>query len=394
MGDKEGYFWKEGGHHKSWKKRWFLLVGSTLYYFKSEQDFHGDTIPKSLGNIPLCSCSVTALPNYKKRKFCFSVTTPSRPYFFDALAEGDRDSWMKCITAASSRPDDRSTYNEARVLLLGVESCGKTSLTRRWFLNEFRPEYVATTLREFTTKILDLDRGLRFKLDVWEIAGSVLGDGAFLTPAPSSSAAADLSSSSSSVMGGSPSDLMSGCTGALLVFDSTNPGSFAKVKKWARQLRETHSMWTIMLVATKVDLESDRQINAAIVQAFAEELDAAYLETSAKTGKNVVEMFTIVADMLYRAGNSSSVFLEDDEHSRQKMSLKDDDDEEEEESAASAAKEEKEEKPSSAAGGGVFSGSTSTGSSGSDRRQSNPLEEGRDSSSLDTPTTPSAAGRE
>uniref|UniRef100_A0A7S2RUH6 PH domain-containing protein n=1 Tax=Rhizochromulina marina TaxID=1034831 RepID=A0A7S2RUH6_9STRA len=35
---KEGWMKKQGGHHKAWKKRWFILCNSTLYYFKDEND--------------------------------------------------------------------------------------------------------------------------------------------------------------------------------------------------------------------------------------------------------------------------------------------------------------------------------------------------------------------
>lgn len=36
--DHQGWLVKEGGKHKNWKKRWFILTDNCLYYFKSPQD--------------------------------------------------------------------------------------------------------------------------------------------------------------------------------------------------------------------------------------------------------------------------------------------------------------------------------------------------------------------
>jgi hypothetical protein len=35
--DKEGFLTKQGGGYKSWKRRWFVLKGTNLYYFKSKK---------------------------------------------------------------------------------------------------------------------------------------------------------------------------------------------------------------------------------------------------------------------------------------------------------------------------------------------------------------------
>lgn len=40
--EMEGYLVKMGGSIKTYKKRWFVLKGNTLYYFKSQKvrNFH------------------------------------------------------------------------------------------------------------------------------------------------------------------------------------------------------------------------------------------------------------------------------------------------------------------------------------------------------------------
>ena len=37
--DKDGFLTKQGGAIKTWKKRWFVLKGDTLYYFKTQKVF-------------------------------------------------------------------------------------------------------------------------------------------------------------------------------------------------------------------------------------------------------------------------------------------------------------------------------------------------------------------
>jgi hypothetical protein len=36
--DKEGWCTKQGGSIKTWKKRWFVLKGNRLWYFKGKTD--------------------------------------------------------------------------------------------------------------------------------------------------------------------------------------------------------------------------------------------------------------------------------------------------------------------------------------------------------------------
>jgi len=36
--DKDGYITKQGGKIKTWKRRWLVLKGNTLYYFKTKKD--------------------------------------------------------------------------------------------------------------------------------------------------------------------------------------------------------------------------------------------------------------------------------------------------------------------------------------------------------------------
>jgi hypothetical protein len=83
MSQKEGFMTKEGGRHKTWKKRWFVLFESTLLYFKNPHEFHGNAPPRAVGTILLTNCKPQVETSYKKTKFPFSVEVPSRMYYFN-----------------------------------------------------------------------------------------------------------------------------------------------------------------------------------------------------------------------------------------------------------------------------------------------------------------------
>jgi len=51
----------QGGGHKTWKRRWFTLCNSCLYYFESAES----TKPK--GTIPLENLIVRSLPEHSRK---------------------------------------------------------------------------------------------------------------------------------------------------------------------------------------------------------------------------------------------------------------------------------------------------------------------------------------
>ncbi|KAJ5079663.1 sesquipedalian [Anaeramoeba ignava] len=94
---KEGFLTKQGGAHKSWKKRWFALDSENLLYFKNE------TKKKLLGTIPISESFVEPYtPTGKKlikNRFYFKVGKDgSRTYFIFAQTEDLRDEWIAEIS--------------------------------------------------------------------------------------------------------------------------------------------------------------------------------------------------------------------------------------------------------------------------------------------------------
>ncbi|KAK7796779.1 hypothetical protein U0070_003683 [Myodes glareolus] len=88
-------------------------------------------------------------------------------------------------------------------------------------------------------------------------------------------------------------------TVAVVVYDITNLNSFQQTSKWIDDVRtERGSDVIIMLVGNKTDLADKRQITIEEGEQRAKELSVMFIETSAKTGYNVKQLFRRVASAL------------------------------------------------------------------------------------------------
>lgn len=98
---------------------------------------------------------------------------------------------------------------------------------------------------------------------------------------------------------------------ALVVYDLTKPTSLVKAKHWVAELqRQASPGIVIALVGNKLDLTSEsadvegeesgdaRKVSTEEAQTYAEEENLLFFETSAKTGHNVSEVFTAIANAI------------------------------------------------------------------------------------------------
>lgn len=93
--DFDGYMTKCGGRVTSWHKRWFVLKGSGLYYFKKKTD------KKETGIIELTKESfVKKEPSKKPGKPCIAVGTTSRVFFMYPETTNEQDEWIAVINIA------------------------------------------------------------------------------------------------------------------------------------------------------------------------------------------------------------------------------------------------------------------------------------------------------
>lgn len=105
---------------------------------------------------------------------------------------------------------------------------------------------------------------------------------------------------------------------ALVVYDLTKPTSLVKAKHWVAELqRQASPGIVIALVGNKLDLTNDgaggggdgdaagsddagdaRKVSTEEAKTYAEEESLLFFETSAKTGYNVTEVFTAIANAI------------------------------------------------------------------------------------------------
>ena len=92
-----GWLIKEGGSWKSWKKRWFELEDTTLYYYKDE------TKKQLMGTMSIaCATFIGCVDDYhKKFDNLIRITTPARTFHLSAPNEEERLLWLTAIMVKS-----------------------------------------------------------------------------------------------------------------------------------------------------------------------------------------------------------------------------------------------------------------------------------------------------
>ncbi|XP_063046245.1 ras-related protein Rab-41 isoform X1 [Engraulis encrasicolus] len=160
-----------------------------------------------------------------------------------------------------------------KLVFLGEQSVGKTSLITRFMYDSFDNTYQATIGIDFLSKTMYLeDRTIRLQL--WDTAGQER----FRSLIPS---------------------YIRDSAAAVVVYDIANLNSFQQTSKWIDDVRtERGSDVIIMLVGNKTDLADKRQVSVEVAEKKARELNVMYIETSAKAGYNVKQLFRRVAAAL------------------------------------------------------------------------------------------------
>ncbi|GAA5822666.1 hypothetical protein JCM11251_004333 [Rhodosporidiobolus azoricus] len=160
-----------------------------------------------------------------------------------------------------------------KLVFLGEQSVGKTSLITRFMYDTFDNTYQATIGIDFLSKTMYLeDRTVRLQL--WDTAGQER----FRSLIPS---------------------YIRDSSVAVVVYDITNRTSFMNTSKWVDDVRsERGNDVIIVLVGNKTDLGDKRQVTTDEAEQKSKELNVMFIETSAKAGHNVKTLFRKIAQAL------------------------------------------------------------------------------------------------
>jgi Ras-related protein Rab-1A len=165
-----------------------------------------------------------------------------------------------------------------KIIVCGDPSVGKTSTILRFTENAFIRTYIPTlgvSISEKLIKVQDEYVNLIF----WDIAGQ----------------------SKFEVM---RRHFYQGAEAIIVIFDLTNHKSFESVSGWYRDIKRYIEVYDKTLngfiLGNKEDLVSERKVSTEEAFRVAESLNIEYIETSAKTGKNLEKIFYRIADSLVK----------------------------------------------------------------------------------------------
>ena len=159
-----------------------------------------------------------------------------------------------------------------KLVLLGESGVGKSSLAVRFAKGRFHEHHDLTVGTAFLTKTLNL-HDTTFKLEIWDTAGQEL----YRSVAPMYYRKAKA---------------------AIVVYDITKRATFERAKKWVLEVREKEQSALIVLVGNKGDLKQHQMVESREAATYTEENGLLFMETSAKTGENVEEMFLALSKKL------------------------------------------------------------------------------------------------
>ncbi|MHA1148839.1 MAG: Rab family GTPase [Promethearchaeota archaeon] len=160
-----------------------------------------------------------------------------------------------------------------KIVIIGDPEVGKTSLILRFTDNAFNRKYLPTLGVNVCEKNISIDdHNAQFL--IWDIAGQLK-------------------------FKKMRKHFYQGADGVVIVFDLAKRKSFENVKNWYEDIKNILSQREILgtLVGNKKDL-TERVVSKEEAEVLAIELGVEYIETSAKTGENVQEIFKKMARLL------------------------------------------------------------------------------------------------
>ena len=153
-----------------------------------------------------------------------------------------------------------------KLIFLGDQNVGKSSILNRFLSDTFVEEYQATIGLDFQSKNVQIDNQ-----DVHLLLYDTAGQEKFRSLIPMYTRDANI---------------------ILLVYDISNKDSFTNLSLWLKDLTNVNMEEVIIcIVGNKIDLSDKRAVNTEEGKKFAEEHDFIFQEISAKTGEGFSDLF-------------------------------------------------------------------------------------------------------
>ena len=173
-----------------------------------------------------------------------------------------------------------------KIIILGNQAVGKTSILEQYINKSFNNKYKATLGANFLTKKVVMDKG-EIMLQIWDTAGQEL-----------------FQSLGTSFYRGSDA--------CVLVFDVTSSKSFENLQPWREefifQIGQDQSI-PFLVIANKIDLDDQRVVSKGRAKKWCDEYNLLYCECSAKNGVGIVDGFNeLCMSILENAKSDEDLF--------------------------------------------------------------------------------------
>jgi Ras-related protein Rab-1A len=162
-----------------------------------------------------------------------------------------------------------------KIVIVGDSGCGKSCLLSRYADDTFSETYIATIGVDFRIRTITRESGEVVKLQIWDTAGQ----DRFRSITTS---------------------YYHHASGVIVTYDTTSRETFKSLPRWLSELeRYVKPTVTLILAGTKADMSSKREVDLEDVRTFAQQNSMKFVETSARTGAGVEELFNQLAEDLW-----------------------------------------------------------------------------------------------
>lgn len=179
-------------------------------------------------------------------------------------------------------------HYQFRLILIGDSTVGKSSLLKYFTEGKFAEIIDPTVGVDFYAKIVQLRPDLRVKLQLWDTAGQEKFRSITRCYYRNS-------------------------VGVFLVYDITRRESFEHVTDWMQEAASNVGAQPCIfqLIGHKADLEAERQVLYEEGEYFAKHHQTKFMETSARSGRNVEEAFLMMVREIVQKLESGEIQIKD-----------------------------------------------------------------------------------
>lgn len=178
---------------------------------------------------------------------------------------------------------EKNVLRKYKIVFLGDQGVGKTSLITRFMYDTFDDQYAATIGIDFLSKTMYLEDNKTIRLQLWDTAGQER----FRSLIPSYIRDSNV---------------------AIVCYDITDRKTFDNLEKWINEVKlERGNDVIIVLVGNKSDLNNKRQVSLEDLEKLAKSINCdIFLETSTKANYNIKLLFKRIAKSLPEFGEERS----------------------------------------------------------------------------------------